>query len=120
MIAPWGTASARRTAEVIRSKIGAAAPDAAIILGSGLGRLADRITDRVAIPYHDVPGFPPPTVVGHSGAVIAGTLGDRRVVALSGREMALMPSPLAECPGSAYWTRRNRGSRLGMEPLPPC
>ena len=85
MIAPWGTASARRTADVIRSKIGAATPDAAIILGSGLGRLADRITDRVAIPYHDVPGFPPPTVVGHSGAVIAGTLGDRRVVALSGR-----------------------------------
>ena len=61
------------------------APEAAIILGSGLGRLADRITDRVAVPYQDVPGFPPPTVVGHSGAVIAGTLGGRRVVALSGR-----------------------------------
>ena len=85
MTSAWGSESARRTAEVIRSKIGAVAPEAAIILGSGLGRLADRITDRVAVPYQDVPGFPPPTVVGHSGAVIAGTLGGRRVVALSGR-----------------------------------
>lgn len=85
MTSAWGSESARHTADVIRSKVGAVAPEAAIILGSGLGRLADRITDRVTVPYQEVPGFPPPTVVGHSGAVIAGTLGGRRVVALSGR-----------------------------------
>jgi purine-nucleoside phosphorylase len=85
MTTEYGTATARETARVIRSRIGDEAPDVGIILGSGLGRLADRITDRAVIPYHDVPGFPPPTVVGHSGAVVAGRLGGRRVVALSGR-----------------------------------
>lgn len=81
----YGTEAARATADVIRARLGDAKPEVAIILGSGLGRLADRITDRVVIPYHDVPGFPPPTVVGHSGAVISGKLGGRQVIALSGR-----------------------------------
>lgn len=81
----FGTERARETAGVIRRRLGDAPVDAAIILGSGLGRLADRITDRQTIAYHDVPGFPPPTVVGHSGAVVAGSLGGRRVIALSGR-----------------------------------
>jgi purine-nucleoside phosphorylase len=81
----YGTATAKRTAQVIRDRVGASEPDAAVILGSGLGRLADRITDRVVISYEDIPGFPSPTVVGHSGAVVAGTLGRRRVIALSGR-----------------------------------
>ena len=81
----YGTEAAKRTAKVIRDHIGAAEPAAAIILGSGLGRLADRITDRTTVSYGGIPGFPPPTVVGHAGAVVAGTLGGRRVVALSGR-----------------------------------
>jgi purine-nucleoside phosphorylase len=81
----YGTEQARATAAVIRSKIGDSRPDVAIILGSGLGRLADKITDRQVVAYDEVPGFPPPTVVGHSGAVVAGTLGGKRVVALSGR-----------------------------------
>ena len=81
----YGTEQARATAAVIRSKNGDARPDVAIILVSGLGRLADRITDRQVVAYDEVPGFPPPTVVGHSGAVVAGTLGGKRVVALSGR-----------------------------------
>jgi purine-nucleoside phosphorylase len=82
---PYGTTVARETARVIRDRIGAEPPVAAIILGSGLGRLADRITDRQVVSYHDVPGFPPPTVVGHSGSVVAGFLAGRRVIALSGR-----------------------------------
>ena len=81
----FGTEQARQTAEVIRKHIGDAKPEAAIILGSGLGRLADKITDRKVVAFHDVPGFPPPTVVGHSGSVVSGLLGGRRVVALSGR-----------------------------------
>jgi purine-nucleoside phosphorylase len=81
----YGTAAAKQTADVIRQHVGDAPPAVAIILGSGLGRLADRITDQRIVEYHDVPGFPPPTVTGHSGAVIAGTLGGKRVVALSGR-----------------------------------
>jgi purine-nucleoside phosphorylase len=85
MTSPFGTTVARETARVIRERIGAEPPVAAIILGSGLGRLADRITGRQVVAYHDVPGFPPPTVVGHSGSVVAGLLGGRRVIALSGR-----------------------------------
>jgi purine-nucleoside phosphorylase len=81
----FGSEAARAAATVIRARIGAEPPAAAIILGSGLGRLADRIADRTVISYSDIPGFPMPTVVGHSGAVVAGMLGDRRVVALSGR-----------------------------------
>jgi purine-nucleoside phosphorylase len=81
----YGTASARRAAAIIRDRIGAATPAAAIILGSGLGGLADRITDRAIVSYGDIPGFPVPTIVGHSGAVVAGMLGGRRVIALSGR-----------------------------------
>lgn len=82
---PFGSATARKTAEVIRQRIGSERADVAIILGSGLGRLADRIADRTVVPYRDVPGFPSPTVIGHSGSVVAGTLGGRRVIALSGR-----------------------------------
>lgn len=85
MSAGFGTEAAKRTAQVIRDRIGASSPAVAIILGSGLGRLADRITDRTIVGYADVPGFPSPTVVGHSGAVVAGTLGGQRVIALSGR-----------------------------------
>jgi purine-nucleoside phosphorylase len=85
MTAEYGTEAARATAAAIRARIGDARPVAGIILGSGLGRLADRITDRAVVSYQDVPGFPPPTVAGHSGAVVAGTLEGRRVIALSGR-----------------------------------
>jgi purine-nucleoside phosphorylase len=81
----FGTERASKAADVIRARLGDATPAAAIILGSGLGRLTDRISDRQVVEFRDVPGFPSPTVVGHSGAVVAGTLGGRRVVALSGR-----------------------------------
>jgi purine-nucleoside phosphorylase len=81
----YGSEAAAEAAAVIRRHGGSAPPDVAVILGSGLGRLGDRLVDRIVIPYHDVPGFPAPTVAGHSGAVICGMLGNRRVIALSGR-----------------------------------
>jgi purine-nucleoside phosphorylase len=55
------------------------------VLGSGLGALADRMANAVAVPFSDVPGFPSTTVVGHSGSLIGGTLGGRPVIALAGR-----------------------------------
>jgi purine-nucleoside phosphorylase len=85
MVSEYGTEAARRTAAVIAARIGSAKPAVAIVLGSGLGGLADQIADRTVVNYADIPGFPVPTVVGHSGSVVAGTLGGRRVVALSGR-----------------------------------
>ena len=75
---------AARAAAAIRNRTGAQAT-IAVILGSGLGGLAKKIGNAVRIPFVDIPGFPEATVVGHEGAVIAGTLGGREILALSGR-----------------------------------
>ena len=83
----YGSAAAAEAANVVRALVPnpIPAPVAAIVLGSGLGGLADRIGNAVRIPFHDVPGFPPATVEGHAGALITGTLGGRPVVCLAGR-----------------------------------
>ena len=60
-------------------------PDVAIILGTGLGRLADELTVETRIPYGEIPGFPLSTVESHAGQLLAGTLAGRRVVAMQGR-----------------------------------
>lgn len=60
-------------------------PKTGIILGSGLGRLADEIADAVVIPYSDIPGFRRSTAQGHKGNLIFGTLGGSDVVAMQGR-----------------------------------
>jgi purine-nucleoside phosphorylase len=80
-----GAAAAREAAAVIRERLGVNAPACAIILGSGLGGLADRIENAKRLPYAEIPGFHTTNVVGHKGQFIAGTLGGREVVALAGR-----------------------------------
>lgn len=60
-------------------------PDIGIILGTGLGMLANRIESPVQIPYESIPHFPVSTVDSHAGALIVGTIAGRSVVALSGR-----------------------------------
>lgn len=72
-------------ADYIRQQIGGYAPVAGIVLGSGLGRLADRIENPVVIPYRDIPGFPVSTAVGHKGNFIIGRLGGKTVIAMQGR-----------------------------------
>ena len=73
-------------AEYIKGRIGAAQePVAGIVLGSGLGKLADKIENPVVIPYKEIPHFPASTAVGHKGNFIAGTLGGQFVVAMQGR-----------------------------------
>jgi purine-nucleoside phosphorylase len=81
----FGAAAARYAAETIRARIPAERPLAAIVLGSGLGSLADEIERPVTISYGDVPGFPAATVAGHAGALIAGRLEGKPVLALAGR-----------------------------------
>lgn len=71
--------------DAVRAKLGGRTPSIAIVLGSGLGHLADRIGDPVRIPYGAIPGFHVPTVVGHKGELVIGTLGGRSVIAQSGR-----------------------------------
>jgi purine-nucleoside phosphorylase len=85
MSTPYGAAAAAKAAEAIRSRVGDIAPVAGVILGSGLGGLAERIANPVAVPFAEVPGFPTATVVGHAGKLICGTLGGRPVIALAGR-----------------------------------
>ena len=75
----------KEAADFIRIKAGGSAPLAGIVLGSGLGKLADEIEDAVVIPYKEIPGFVKSTAVGHKGNFIVGTLGGKRVVAMQGR-----------------------------------
>jgi purine-nucleoside phosphorylase len=81
----FGARDARHAADTIRAKLGGKTPAAAIVLGSGLGGLADEIDPVARIPFRDIPGFPTATVAGHAGALIAGTLAGKFVVALAGR-----------------------------------
>ena len=83
---PHGAVAAAKAANAVREKLGAdPRPVAAIILGSGLGDLADRIQNATRVRYADIPGFHATKVAGHRGELIRGTLGGREVLALAGR-----------------------------------
>jgi purine-nucleoside phosphorylase len=60
-------------------------PLVAIVLGSGLGRLADDVTDATRIPYAQIPGWERSTAPGHSGELVVGTLGGKSVAVMKGR-----------------------------------
>ena len=79
------TSRLQKGADYIKSVVGSERPVAAIVLGSGLGKLADRIQDKTVIPYSDIPGFPVSTAVGHKSNFIYGKLGGKTVVAMQGR-----------------------------------
>jgi len=81
----YGTQAAARAAAAIRNRIGTERPVAGLVLGSGLSGLADRFDEVKRVDYGDIPGFPVPTVVGHPGVLVAGTLAGRPAVALAGR-----------------------------------
>ena len=72
-------------AEYIAARLDGKKPFAGIVLGSGLGKLADKIENQILIPYKEIPGFPVSTAVGHKGNFIAGELGGKFVVAMQGR-----------------------------------
>ena len=71
-------------ASVIRNST-ALQPEVGIILGTGLGGLAEKISVEVALPYQQIPGFPLSTVESHAGRLLLGRLGNRPVVAMQGR-----------------------------------
>ena len=72
-------------ANAVKERIGDVKPEVGIILGSGLNSLADRISDKIEIPYREIPGFPVSTALGHKGNYIVGTLGGKCVIAMQGR-----------------------------------
>jgi purine-nucleoside phosphorylase len=71
--------------EVIRQRCPNAHPKVGLILGSGLGGLADMIENACVIPYSDIPGFPLSKVSGHAGNLVIGNLGSAHVVGMQGR-----------------------------------
>ena len=98
-------------ADFIRSKADGRAPLAGIILGSGLGKLAEKIGDATVIPYGEIPGFPVSTAIGHKGNFIIGTLGGKTVIAMQGRfhyyegysmDMVTMGVRVMKCLGIEY------------------
>ncbi|WP_129595076.1 purine-nucleoside phosphorylase [Seramator thermalis] len=74
----------QQTSDYLKNKIGEI-PNTAIILGTGLGELANEIDNKTEIPYAEIPNFPISTVEGHSGKLIIGTLGGKRILAMQGR-----------------------------------
>lgn len=75
----------KRATGYIANILGDRKPEVGIVLGSGLGALADNITDQIVIPYREIPGFPVSTAVGHKGNFICGSLGGKCVLAMQGR-----------------------------------
>jgi purine-nucleoside phosphorylase len=71
-------------ANYIGAKVGKV-PQFCVILGSGLGAFADRLTDRVEIKFSEIPHFPESTVEGHKGRLVSGTLDETPVLVLQGR-----------------------------------
>ena len=78
-------AAIKAAADAVRSRLAGFQPEVAVVLGSGLGGFASRVTNPTTISYRDIPGFPLPTVQGHAGELIAGQVGARRVLLQSGR-----------------------------------
>ena len=76
---------AEHAARIIRVRAGDTNPRIALILGSGLGAFADELTDAVAIPYDEIPGFARSTVEGHAGRLVLGKTDGIEVACLQGR-----------------------------------
>ena len=72
-------------AAYLREKLGTRTPVIGIVLGSGLGKLADQIENQLVIPYKDIPDFPVSPAIGHKGNFIVGSLGGKCVLAMQGR-----------------------------------
>ncbi len=72
-------------AEIIRAHAPCFQPRVALILGSGLGALAEQMTDAVSIGFDELPGFPISTVHGHAGQLVLGTLAGVNIACLKGR-----------------------------------
>ncbi len=71
--------------DALVERMGGRKPQIGIVLGSGLGMLADQIENPIVIPYSELPGFPVSTAIGHKGNFIVGTLGGKCVIAMQGR-----------------------------------
>jgi purine-nucleoside phosphorylase len=76
---------AKEAASFLQAKLGRLTPLIGIVLGSGLGAVAEAIESPIFIPYGEIPHFPQSTVEGHSGRIVAGLLGGVPVIVMQGR-----------------------------------
>ena len=72
-------------ADYVQSKLGDFQPEVALILGSGMGILADEVENPIRIPYSEIPHYPESTVKGHAGRLVAGMLSGKKVLIMQGR-----------------------------------
>lgn len=80
-----GKGTVAAATKAVKQHLGSLQPRVAIVLGSGLGFLADEVVDPIHIPYGTIPGFPEPSVAGHKGELVAGTLEGVPVIVQAGR-----------------------------------
>ena len=74
-----------QAADYVKSRIGDLQPVVGIVLGSGLGKLAETVKDPVVIPYKNIPGFPVSTAIGHKGNFLVGEVGGKTAIMMQGR-----------------------------------
>ena len=80
-----GTGGIAAATDAVKQRLGKLKPRVAIVLGSGLGFLADEVVNPIRIPYNTIPGFPEPGVAGHKGLLVGGTLEEVPVLVQAGR-----------------------------------
>lgn len=74
-----------QTVEAVRARLDGRQPKVGLILGSGLGGLADAVEDSISIPFHHLPNWPVSTVMGHAGRLVVGQLENQPVLVMQGR-----------------------------------
>ena len=111
-------------ADYVKARLEGRQPLVGIVLGSGLGKLADEIEEPLVIPYKDIPGFPVSTAIGHKGNFIIGRLSGKSVIAMQGRihyyegygmELSVLPIRVMKVIGIEYLFVSNAagGTNLG-------
>ena len=74
-----------QAADFVKKQIGDRKPLVGIVLGSGLGKLANAVKDPIVIPYKTIPGFPVSTAIGHKGNFLVGEIEGKQVIMMQGR-----------------------------------
>ncbi len=113
-----------KAADFVKERLDGKVPVAGIVLGSGLGKLADKIENPIVIHYKDIPGFHVLTAIGHKGNFIAGELGGKFVIAMQGRlhyyegypmELVTLPIRVMKVLGISYLFVSNAAGGINFD-----
>jgi purine-nucleoside phosphorylase len=118
----------RRAADAVGERLGGLRPRVAIVLGSGLGSVADAVKSAIRIPQSEIPGFPEPGAPGHKGELVGGTLEGVPVVVQSGRfhlyeghapDVAALPTRVFAALGATTLVVTNAAGGIRLTFRPP-